>query len=41
MRKQVGTVAGLWRYPVKSMRGARLDTAGLIGIGDPVWLVTV
>ncbi len=38
--KQVGTVAGLWRYPVKSMRGERLDAAGRIGIGDPVWLVT-
>jgi uncharacterized protein len=25
MRTQVGTVAELWRYPVKSMRGERLD----------------
>ena len=32
----IGTVAGLWRYPVKSMRGERLDSAavdrrGLVG----------
>ena len=25
MRKNVATVAELWRYPVKSMRGERLD----------------
>ena len=25
MRRKVATVAELWRYPVKSMRGERLD----------------
>jgi uncharacterized protein YcbX len=24
---RVGSVAGLWRFPVKSMRGERLDEA--------------
>jgi len=33
---QVGSVTGLWRFPVKSMRGERLDEAhvteqGLVG----------
>ena len=33
---QVGSVIGLWRFPVKSMRGERLDEAqvterGLVG----------
>jgi uncharacterized protein YcbX len=40
MRKQVGTVAELWRYPVKSMRGERLDTAERMSVGESVWLVT-
>jgi uncharacterized protein YcbX len=29
----VGTVAGLWRFPVKSMRGERLEQAELTGRG--------
>ena len=36
-RKQIATVAGLWRYPVKSMRGERLDEMALTrrgAIGD-------
>ena len=29
----VGSVAGLWRFPVKSMRGERLDEASLTAHG--------
>jgi uncharacterized protein YcbX len=32
-RKQIATVAGLWRYPVKSMRGERLDEMAVTGRG--------
>jgi uncharacterized protein YcbX len=42
MDEAVGTVAGLWRYPVKSMGGERLDVArgGERGLaGDRVWAV--
>ncbi len=41
-RRQIGTVAALWRYPVKSMRGESLDEAWVTerGIaGDRVWAV--
>jgi uncharacterized protein len=33
MRRQVGTVAELWRYPVKSMRGERLSDVTLTECG--------
>jgi uncharacterized protein YcbX len=42
MDRPVGTVAGLWRHPVKSMRGERLDAArvGERGLaGDRAWAV--
>jgi len=42
MPTEVGTVAEIWRYPVKSMGGERLQTArvGLSGIvGDRGWAV--
>ncbi len=32
-RQPVGSVAGLWRFPVKSMRGERLEQADLTGRG--------
>jgi uncharacterized protein YcbX len=41
-RQQIGTVGGLWRYPVKSMRGESLREAWVTerGIaGDRVWAV--
>jgi len=41
-RRQIGTVATLWRYPIKSMRGEALEEAWLTerGItGDRVWAV--
>ncbi|MFN0088304.1 MAG: MOSC domain-containing protein [Blastocatellia bacterium] len=31
--KRVGSVAGLWRFPVKSMKGERLEQADLTGRG--------
>ncbi len=42
MGERIGSVAGLWRYPVKSMQGERLDVAvagerGLVG--DRGWAV--
>jgi uncharacterized protein YcbX len=40
MRKKVGTVAELWRYPVKSMRGERLDEMTLTergAVGDRLY----
>ncbi len=40
MRRQVGTVAELWRYPVKSMRGERVGemVVGERGaVGDRLW----
>lgn len=42
MADRIGTVAGLWRYPVKSMGGERVDAAeaGQRGIaGDRGWAV--
>src|ERR1700730_7740165 len=39
-RKQIATVAGLWRYPVKSMRGERLHEMALTkrgAIGDRLY----
>jgi uncharacterized protein YcbX len=42
MADAVGTVAGMWRYPVKSMQGERLDAAaaGEAGLaGDRRWAV--
>src|SRR5438309_10105993 len=41
-RRQIGTVGGLWRYPVKSMRGEPLDEAWVNErgiVGDRVWAV--
>ena len=32
-RKVVGSVAGLWRFPVKSMAGERIDHAEITGKG--------
>jgi len=32
---RIGTVTGLWRYPVKSMAGERLDFVALTGRGIP------
>ena len=32
---RLGTVAGIWRYPVKSMRGERLERCALGGRGIP------
>jgi uncharacterized protein len=29
----IGSVSGLWRFPVKSMRGERLEQAELTGRG--------
>jgi uncharacterized protein YcbX len=40
--RQIGTVASLWRYPVKSMRGESLDEAWVTErgiVGDRVWAV--
>jgi uncharacterized protein YcbX len=40
MRKQVGIVAGLWRYPVKSMLGeqvAELEIGEQCSVGDRAW----
>jgi uncharacterized protein len=40
MRRQVATVAELWRYPVKSMRGERLDEMALSdggAVGDRLY----
>ncbi len=42
MGDPVGSVAGLWRYPVKSMQGERLESvaAGIRGLaGDRCWAV--
>ena len=39
-RRQIGVVGGLWRYPVKSMRGEALASASITerGIaGDRTW----
>ena len=39
-KRQVGTVGNLWRYPVKSMLGERLDEAFMTPngvLGDRVW----
>src|SRR5262249_2354729 len=33
MREAVGAISGLWRFPVKSMRGERLDTAEVTARG--------
>ncbi|HJU12639.1 MAG TPA: MOSC N-terminal beta barrel domain-containing protein [Candidatus Binataceae bacterium] len=41
-RRQIGTVAALWRYPIKSMRGESLDEAWVSErgiLGDRVWAV--
>ena len=38
----VGFVSELWRFPVKSLRGERLDTAELTGtglVGDRAWAI--
>ncbi len=42
MTERVGTIAGLWRYPVKSMRGERLEFAAITRrgiLGDRGWAV--
>jgi uncharacterized protein YcbX len=42
MRRQIGTIGALWRYPIKSMRGESLEEAWLTerGIaGDRAWAV--
>lgn len=39
-RQQIGVVGGLWRYPVKSMRGEALGSASITArgvVGDRVW----
>jgi uncharacterized protein len=40
MRRQIATISELWRYPVKSMRGERLDVMALTeggAVGDRVY----
>lgn len=42
MTERVGTIAGLWRYPIKSMRGERLEFAAITRrgiLGDRGWAV--